>query len=332
MLATSLIVPTASGCTSARSLDKVEIPTAGVELGYDLSPGQSYLGHVRRSNTVQSSYGNLTQSIEFDVDMVVRGEDREHGGTLLLARFSNVDLKWQLPPGSPVSLNEFLAQTTAAIQGMEVRFNVDPQGNIVFIPAVPNDVPAEVGAAIQEVLDALETAFLTVPVRRLKQGETWIDREKRGRKGKLGRYLEGEVQSTLEGMYRDPNTREDLAKIVIREQKIESITTKEGSHENSFEGKTEAMFSTSGRYLSSIDGQVRKHDPGVGVTFSKVNVRWSKRQRDQIDPVAPAGEVQAISDPCHADYVGAQECTETPREGAEATPTGDAPPSRSPPE
>jgi hypothetical protein len=163
---------------------------------------------------------------------------------------------------------------------------------------------------------------MEMPRKSVKQGETWDEKEKKGRKGKLGSYRVGTTTTTFTGLFREKERNEDVAKLEIVHEREETVTTKAGSHQNKWEGKTEALFSTSGNYLAKVKGEIRKYDPGTGMgpqtTFTKVRVEWNKQSVDEVaaetvpTPEAPKeAEVQAITDPCHPDYVGAEECKET---------------------
>jgi hypothetical protein len=141
----------------------------------------------------------------------------------------------------------------------------------------------------------------------VKDKETWSEDEKRGREGKLGRYVVGKVQTRVDGMYRDDTRKEDLLRLVITQKRAETITTKDSSRKIEIEGKSTAMFSTAG-YLAQIDGESREFDPVNGMTFSKVKVDWKKTASGTTGGAAPTVDEQAITDPCDPDYVGSEEC------------------------
>jgi hypothetical protein len=316
-------------------LVRIDPPKGGVRLAYDLAPGATYEGHVRVGATLNQDGENLNQAIECDVRMVVLGEDGERPGTLVQATFNKVDVDAQLPRAYPISVEEFTRGTVAALQGMSVRFTVDETGKIVYMPPPPEGSDQLLGVMIGRVLDALESAFLVVPKRSVEAGESWSDEEKRGRKGKLGRYREGTVQTKVEGLFRDEKRKEDVVKLEIKQKRTDVVTTKDGRRETQSEGTTFALFSTRG-YLAEIKGETRDYDPVQGMSFKKVLVEWRKVQDGSATKAAPAPagedaatEEQAITDPCDPDYVGGEECKEaTPTEAAPAE--GDAPPSATP--
>jgi hypothetical protein len=338
MIALALGLLTAVASCGPKGLHKVEVPAAGVTMTYDLVPGATYSGHLRIGNTQAVDGGNISQALECDVKLTVVGEDKTRGGTLLRATFANIDLKWGLPPSAPISPEEFTRDAIARLQGMNVSFNVKPNGEIVYMPTPPQELSDIDKQFIDVVLRGLERAFLVVPGRAVKDNETWDEDEKRGREGKLGRYVVGKVETRVDGMYRDDDRKEDLVRLVISFKRNETITTEDGSRKNESEGKSTALFSTSG-YLAEIEGESRDFDPVNGMTFSKIKVDWRKTasggtgtaqpdvaQQEISDPCDPdyvgaetcpdGSETQQITDPCHPDYVGAETC---------ATPAADAP-------
>ncbi|MBX7084186.1 MAG: hypothetical protein K1X88_33575, partial [Nannocystaceae bacterium] len=294
-----------SGC-GPKGMRKIEVPGAGVRLAYDLSPGASYSGHLRIGNTQSFDGASISQALECDVKLVVVGDDPR--GALVRATFSNVDLKWGLPPSTPVSPEEFAADATAKLQGMNVTFNVKPTGEITYMPAPPQDVPDELKSFIDQVLRALEEGFLVVPDRALKDGESWDEDEQRGRKGKLGRYVEGKVTTKVAGMFHDEGRKEDLLRLEIQHKRKEVFTTKDGARTTESDTKATALFSTAG-YLADVEGESRDYDPVNGMAFRKVDVKWKKLQGGDANATGGGGgDVQAITDPCDPDYVGEAEC------------------------
>ena len=303
-----LLALSATGCKRGPAMQKVEAPAAGVTLKYDFTPGTRYRGHVERSETLQfvAMPVNITRSIKFDVTLTVRGKDPSNGGNLLTAKISNVDIVWGMPPQSPVGVSEIKAFAIQNLNNSEVNFNVDDNGKVVYMPKIPADVSPELTAAIQQALDALEFSFYEVPNRPLKIGESWDEDKQRGRKGKLGRFTEGTLTTTVEGLYKLDSGLE-VAQLESKETEIETTTAKSGSHEVKREGKAESLFATAEGYLRERTSDYTTFDTGNSTTFTKVRVSWSKTGAAQVQ--APtAVETQTISDPCNPDYVGPEEC------------------------
>lgn len=322
--------PSLSGCKTGPGLTKVEAPAEGITLRYDLTPGQVYQGSVRRSATIRaaSSSTSSTQSFSFDLTLTVRGPDEAHGGVAVTARFSSVSVKWSLPPSFPISVAEFNRNASQQLMGLEVDFNVDETGKILHMPELPEDLSAELRVVLQQALDALETAFLTVPARPLKIGDTWKDDKTRGRKGKLGRYSQGTVTTRVDGFYSTGEPPLTVAKLVTDTNETEITTTASGSHEVKKQSTIEALFATEQRYLYSYVNEEQIFDAGNSNTFAKTEVNWAKPASQTGG--GPAPRVQDISDPCHPDYVGSEECA-TEAAPAEPPPAGGEPPASSQP-
>jgi len=295
-------------------MTKVETPAAGVTLAYNLTPGAAFIGNIRRSETISSLSGDsVNRSIEFATKLVVLGPDSERGGTQVRARITNIKLNWALPPAMAaiVNVSDLTNQARKALERTEITFNVDTSGKIIYMPPLPEGISPELGMVIQQVLDALESAFYTVPERALKLGEQWKDDKKRGRKGKLGRYIEGEVNTKFDGLYTLAEGGQTVAKLKSNNEETEVTTAKSGSHEVRRQGESTILFATQGGYLLRTDSELRTFDAGNSTTHTNVNVVWKEAPSQ---PVAPATETQAITDPCSPDYVGGEDCVP---EGAE---------------
>lgn len=302
--------PSLSGCKRGPGLTRVEVPAEGVTLRYDLTPGQAYQGSVRRSSTIRaaSTSTSASQGFSFDLSLRVRGADPERGGMAVTARFSAVEVKWSLPQGIPISVAEFNRTASAQLQGLEVDLIVDDTGKILHMPELPDELSAELRAVLQQALDALETAFLTVPARPLKVGDVWSDDKTRGRKGKLGRYTTGTVKSRVDGFYSTGEPALTVARLITDADELEITTTANGSHEVKKQTTTEALFATEQQYLVSYVSEQQIFDAGNSNTFAKTEVNWTK-PASQTGAGAPAPvTVQDISDPCHPDYVGSEDC------------------------
>lgn len=322
--------PLTLGCKSGPQLTKVEAPAAGVALRYDLTPGQSYKGSVRHTETIRSATSSTSASnfFAFDLSLTVRGPDKDHGGMGVTARFSAVTVRWSLPLGISISVAEYNRKASEALQGLEIDFAVDDTGKIVYMPELPEEFPGELRGPVQQALDQLETAFLPVPSNAIKVGDQWKEDKKRGKKGKLGRYVEGAIQTRVDGFYRTGEPPVTVAKLVSEESVTEVTTTTSGGHEVKKRATTEALFATEQNYLISYVSDRQTDDLGNSTSFEKTEVSWTKMP-------APAGaqtQVQDISDPCHPDYVGAEECKSDTAQPADGQPPASSqPPASEPP-
>ena len=315
----------APACGDKQHLQKINAPAAGVTLAYDFTPGQVYKGHVTQSETVRgASGGSLSRGFSFDVALAIRGPAAGGGGTQVTARYSAIDIRWGLPAGIPISVAEVVDKATKQLNGLEVDFTVDETGKVLNMPELPADMDDQLRFLVQEALDTLETAFLSVPTRPLKPGDTWKDERKRGRQGKLGRYVTAEVTTKVEGFYRAPQAGNDeVTRLQISETETEVVTATSGAHEVKKEKQTEALFAHAKKYLVDLSRESTTFDPGISTTFTTLKVKWAKDSA--LAPTAPAApptkQTQAIDDPCHPDYVGGDECkAAAPAGAAPATP------------
>ncbi len=327
LLAVLLLCAAPSLACGDKSMQKIESPASGVTLAYDLSPGQVYKGKVTSKQTVVTTNGGkVARGFSFDVTLAIRGPaTNEHGGTLVTARYSNVDIRWGLPGNSPISLSELVGQATRQLQGLEVDFNVDETGKVLHMPELPSDMPEDLRYVLQEAIDTLETAFLPVPQRPLKVGDTWNDDKTRGRQGKLGRYLEARVNTKIDGFYRDSEANADVTKLTISESEKEVTTAKTGSHEVQKETTTTAFFAHGDRYLRSLVRDRKTFDPGNATIFAGLDVKWTKGPAPGAVAPPAVKQVQDISDPCHPDYVGGDECQQGGANPGDTAPAGPTP-------
>jgi hypothetical protein len=282
---------------------------------------------------------SMNRSLEYDVRLEVLGEDPNRGDILLAARFQNVRVKWTLPNNYFMSLDEFLARATSQVQGMEIRFNVDSSGKITHLPPLPEDIDQQLGLIIQAVLDSLDTAFLVVPGKKLRDDNSWDEKDKRGREGKLGRYRNGITVTKFAGMFRDSTTKELLARLDVTQKGEEIVTTKAGSHRSEWNGESTAYFSAEKGYLARVHGTLRKFDPTEGNAVAQIDVRWEPLRAPVTalpagagapcapgDPQCqPAGDGSTgPTDPCDPEYSGFEECP------SQAAPDTASPPAAAP--
>lgn len=319
--------PLTVACNTGPKMTKVEVPAAGVALRYDLTPGQIYQGQVRHNASIRSTAdqrSTINNHFSFDLTLTVRGPDKDHGGMSVTSRFKNVTVRWSPPVGLALSTAEFNRKASQQLTGLEIDFAVDDTGRIVYIPELPDGFPEDVRPLVQEALDQLETAFLPVPANAITVGDKWKEDKKRGKKGKLGRYIDGSVNTRVDGFYKVGEPAVTVAKLISDEAVTEVTTTTSGGHEVQKQGTTEALFATEQNYLMSYVSERQTADPGVSTTFEKTEVSWTKMP----PPAAGAAiQTQDISDPCHPDYVGAEECND----GAAAPAEGEPPASSQPP-
>ena len=104
LLVALLLCSAPLACGGGKNLQKLEAPAGGVTLAYDLSPGQVYKGTVANSQSVRTTSGSsLSRGFQFDVSLAVRGPAPDGQGIMVTARYSNVNIRWGLPPGATFS-------------------------------------------------------------------------------------------------------------------------------------------------------------------------------------------------------------------------------------
>jgi hypothetical protein len=301
------------GCAQG-DLTETSIPADGIELSYHLQAGATFDGHVRRRETISVRGQPMSRSINFTVQLVVNGID-EAGNAKVAAKVSNIELNWVVP-GLPISMNEFNAKAKARLEGVTIRFSVEPTGKVVDVPPTPAELdPAEV-EVLDSIIEGLTSAFFVVPKERLTATQGWDTEDTRGREGKLGKFTKDTTRGTLAGMYEHRETKQPLAKLEIEGDKTETTTTKDGSSEIRTRSEITVLWDTKANYMASITSKMTRTQ-GAATTTVQFDANWTR----SIAGAAPAdtstsgtesggGEinVQSITDPCDDNYVGPDEC------------------------
>ncbi len=309
-LSLAVAVPLVGGC-GKKKLTEIEVPDAGVDLRYDLTAGQAYGGHLKMRNAVQTPIGDLIQSIEFDVELVVNGPIGE--SNLVAATVSDIKFDVRLPEGMPADAAKQMpsAEEAAAVGGTQLRFHLDEQGKVTEMPEPPKEIADKVGQVVGMVAGALQAGFVTLPGKPLKNGETWdpVSDDDTGRKG----------TGTFNGMARDGASGADVARLTYAFER--NPEAEGGGSGPRMEGNQdiEVLFATDG-YPVQIKRKISGDIKGIGGFNSEVTAEWKKLDKRAV--TAPTNEVvQEITDPCDPDYVGPEECG--PAEPAEAPAEGD---------
>ena len=304
-LSLAVTVPLVGGC-GKKNLTEIEVPDAGVDLRYDLSAGQAYGGHLKMRNAVQTPIGDMIQSIEFDVELVVSGPIGE--SNLVAATVTDIKFDVRLPEGMPGEAAKQLpsAEEAAAVSGTQLRFHLDDQGKVTEMPEPPKDVADKIGQVVGMVAGALQAGFVTLPGKPLKNGDTWdpVSADDKGRTG----------TGTFNGMARDDASGSEVARLTYAYQR--SPDAEEGGSGPRVEGSQdiEVLFATDG-YPVQIKRKSSGDIKGLGGFNSEVTAEWKKLDKRAVTPPTN-DEVQEITDPCDPDYVGPEECG--PAEPAEA--------------
>jgi hypothetical protein len=303
-IALALVLPLAGGCGKTKQkLIEVAVPEAGVSMRYDLSPGQEYAGHVKMRNTLPTPMGDVLTLVEFDVAMVVSANE-DAAGKLVRTTVKNIKLDLRLPEGIPAAMVGGLTpEAAAALNGMELRFNLSERGEVSNEPEPPESAPVETRAIIGMITNALTSAFVRVPEQPVKDGESW---DAKGKERESGATIKSATHTgTLKGLGRN-QAGEDIAKLVFTAQ----IEAEQQGQAVKVKQDVKASFSTTGGYLVSVERSINNEIVGQGTVLVEIEAAWTKGGKQAVEAAAPrpAGEVQAITDPCDPDYVGAEEC------------------------
>ncbi len=291
-----------ASCNKAQLAEAV-VPDEGVSLRYDLTPGQAYGGHVKSRTTIQTPMGNLETRMEFDVDLFVTGANSADG-PLMSATISNITVKAITPGGIPAAQAGADPEVAKALDGLEFRFNMSEAGKIENMPEPPEDQPMPFVAMIGQLTEGLTFSLASLPDEPLKKGETWT----RSRD-------EDSIKSTLNGTFKDFGTAADgltLAKLET-EGKGEGESERQGMKlAFSVYSTSEVSFATDAGYPTTVYRKVRQSISNFGDVNSEYDSEWTKLDKRPVEATAPP-EVQAVTDPCDADYVGPDPC---PADGA----------------
>jgi hypothetical protein len=295
-----------SGCK--KDMTELQVPAEGLALRYQLVAGASYDGKVERQETIAAREGRFNRTLKFTVRLSVLSVD-EAGLARVAATVSNIAIDWTIP-GLPISMDEFNANAKKVLEGVTIRFNVDPQGNVSDIPAPPPELDESTVAVLDSVIEGLTSAFYVLPSDPLTAGETWDDEDTRGREGKLGKYVEETTHGALVGLFENGETKQKLAQLKIEQDRSETTTTKSGSTSTRVRSTTTVLFDVDADYMTSIDSTMTSTQ-GPNTTTTDFSATWTKTSAGggAVASDIPAGaQVQKISDPCSDDYVGPEDC------------------------
>jgi hypothetical protein len=316
LLAIALALPLGSGCSKKPQLTAVAVPEAGVSLRYDVSPGQTYDGHVKMRNSAQTTMGDVVTTIEFDVNLLVSANEVD-GAMLVRATIKGIDLNMRLPDGVPAAMaGGMTPETAASLNGMELRFNLNDRGEVDGVPDPPESAAPEIQGMIGLITSAL-TAGLSVRVP--EDGASWDAKSDESKEGVISSSNTG----SLQGMGRN-EAGEDIAKLVYSAQVEAERSQGDQKFQVNQKIETEASFSATGGYPVSLKRKINMEVVGQTTILSEVEAEWTKGAKQKVEAAAPAPaeEVQEITDPCDPDYVGAGECADD----AAAPPAEDAAP------
>lgn len=335
-LALGLITLAPVGCEKKQDMKALTVPSEGLSLRYELVAGASFDGTVERRETIAAREGRFNRTLKFTVKLSVLSVD-DDGAARVAATVSNIVIDWNVP-GMPISLDEFNANAKKMLEGVTIRFQVDPQGHVSDIPAPPPTLDEATVGVLDSVIEGLTSAFYVLPAEPLTEAKTWDDTDTRGRKDKLGKYVEETTHGALVGLFERSETNQKLAQLKIDQDRSETTTTKAGSTSTRVRSATTVLFDTEANYMTRIDSTMNSTQ-GPNTTTVQFVATWTQASKgggaNAVTTEPEATEVQNISDPCSDDYVGPEDCLDPCNSnymGEEPCPSSPAPAESAAPE
>ena len=295
-LAAALLGSFGAACDKEQ-LAEAAVPDTGVTMAYDLTPGQTYKGHVEQRTVLESPMGNIDMRLEYDLDVIVTGT-MSADGPLLAATFNNIEANAIMPGGIPPEAAGFDPKVAKTLNGVELRFNMNEGGEVENMPELPEGQPPAIQAFLGQMTGGLQSAFARMPDKPLKKGESWSrDREDDGN------------TVTMKGVFKDFGTDASGATVATLETESSGDIKREAQGqtiEGTVSGLSTIKFVTSDGYASALERKIRQTSNMGSITL-EFDITWEKGEKKAVEASAPA-EVQAVTDPCDADYVGGEEC------------------------
>ncbi len=284
-----------------QQLTEAVVPDAGVTMRYDLTPGQTYQGHIESQAVAETPAGNVDIRFEYDVELLVTGT-MSPDGPLVVATFRNIKANAIMPAGLPPAMAGVDPEVAKSLNGVELRFNLSEAGEIANMPELPEDQPPTVLATLGQLTAGLQAAFARMPDEPLKKGETWTrNRDEDG------------TSTEMTGTFKDFGSDASGATVATLETENKGSIKSEAQGqqvEGNVSGLSTITFVTSAGFASALERKIRQTSNLANVTLD-FDITWTKGDKVAVDTTTPA-EVQAVEDPCDPDYVGGEAC-----EGAE---------------
>lgn len=265
MLIPALFVVPALACEK-RNLTEVAVPDEGIQLGYDLSEGRRFDGHIRVSTMVNSPLGEIYNAVEYDAALLAGAQD--DGRFLVRATLTNVAVNSRLPDGMPAQARLSAAAAKAA-EGMELRFFVDRTGDVTDLPEPPADAPTDLKALVALLSTGLQSSFIRLPDGPVRAGDTWQTSPSQQPKG-------GTATGTgkLLGMARDETTGEEVARLEYTSNSELAAEAENIPLAGTLTGTATALFARTG-YAPNVQRRLRGEAAGMSVTL-EVSATWKK--------------------------------------------------------
>lgn len=293
-LAAALLGCFGTACNKEQ-LAAAAVPDEGVTMTYDLTPGQTYQGHVSQRTVAATPMGNVDMRLEYDLDVIVTGASSAQG-PLLAATFSNIKANAIMPGGIPAAAAGFDPEIAKSLNGVEMRFNLSEGGEIENMPELPEDQPPALLMMLGQMTGGIQASFARLPDKPLKKGESWTrNRDEDG------------VTTSMKGEFKDFGSNDAGETVATLETENNGEIKREvqgETMEGTISGLSTVQFVTSAGYASALERKIRQTAGGQEINL-EFDITWTKGEKKTVE-MKP--EVQAVTDPCDADYVGGEEC------------------------
>lgn len=308
LVAVALTLPLGLGCNKQQQLTEVEVPEAGLTLRYDLTPGQVYEGHVRMRTAAQTPVGEIITIMELDVSVTVSGQGDDQGRPVD-ATVSGIEVELRVPDGIPPGMTGVDPEAAEALDGMQLRFDIDARGDVSNEPEPPEGMDPQTAGMVDLVTSAVTAGFsVRLPEETIEDGASWDSGPKELDDGVKSAKSTG----TFGGLGRNA-AGDDIAKL-----SFESTTESERSRGGmtlaiNSKASTEATFSASGGHPVSVERSINNEIVGQATVLVEIDATWTKAGKTEVPAAATPtsaepSDAQEITDPCDPDYAGMGEC------------------------
>lgn len=302
-LCLSLAVPL--GCGTG-GLKEVEAPAEGVQLRYKLEPRSVADGHV----VYRKSGGFGNETVEFDLTSLVKSVS-DDGQAQVTTRIKNVRVVWNMGGMSDVvDESEVVASCQQSLEGSDIRFQMDATGKVANFPSAADaaGLPEVTRRCVDLALKGLREALPPLPEDTLAKGAAVEDNRTKGRKGRLGRYVETRGQRQLKGIFASKSDDAGTVAIVEGNTKVTTTTTTKSGGNVVNERLTSTLhFGLEEGFPRRIQSASTEVD-GSTTSTTRLEVRWAKRPVTAAEPASSAPVTRSYDDPCDPNYVGAEIC------------------------
>ena len=249
--------------------------------------------------------------------MLVKKRD-DSGRAIVKARIKNLRLVWNMGgmASDVVDESEVVQSCQQLLEGSDVQFSIAPDGKISDFPdaSEAQGIPDITRLCVETLLEALESSLVELPDEPMTTGKSWTNEDTKGRKGRLGRYVERTTTSTFEGLFTRTDGPEDrLAVINSDTRELTTVTTNDGGHDVTKRTAAVLRYNVTRGFPAEVEVTTTRVD-GPSVSNVRLRARWAKRAASASaapsTPSPAAPEAKRFDDPCAPDYVGPEICAD----------------------